>query len=217
MIYTEISRLSDIPVKCHLASNHSMRLEGTEGPWSITEHEFDFISQFVICRGSKTVLEIGTGFGISLLSFALAMKYTNGLAVSMDCYKEERGRPKRTDETIYENSKGYQVASFLLRHYGLDRFGRPVLGFSPKDVPRIVQENFGEDAIDCVFIDAYHDPYSVGRDFNAVLPFLSPDATVFFHDSEHIDGLMKTQIEESMGAKLVHCPTRGSNLTRICR
>ena len=167
----------------------------TDGIHMITHHhpvsvkyvEFESIQKIVLNNKLTKGIEIATGFGISGLAAALAMRQLGGKLVTIDSYieeaygmsgaygPEERKDPKTTD--------GYKSVQNLVKHFQLEDTFIPEIGWSPENVGSIYAKHFAEDKLDYAFIDALHTNEAVMKDLTAIAPLMDTKHCIFLHDS----------------------------------
>ncbi len=61
-------------------------------PVSLSETEFNYLSQFIVEHNLTAGFDLATAFGISALAIGLGLKKTGGRLLSMDSYREEESQ-----------------------------------------------------------------------------------------------------------------------------
>jgi len=127
--------------------------------------ETDRIMLYALIRGlrPKYAIEIGVRWGGSARIITNAMQENNiGNLVGID------PEPKAFRANLRELHDRYTL----------------IEGYSPQVIPEAVR-SLDTKAVDFVFIDALHTHDAVRDDFIGILPFLSPNAHILFHDTYH--------------------------------
>lgn len=174
--------------RAELPHEHSLKLSNHYNPWSLQEHEATIVYETVIHNSLKVGFEIATAFGISSVVMGQALYNTGGRLVTVDAYVEEHfnGSANYSVETRFvktkEDSDGFKMANALIKHLSLEDTVTTEIGWSPDDVPSIIEKNFGNTKLDFAFIDGGHSFEQIHADVNVVLPYLSEDSIIIFHD-----------------------------------
>jgi len=129
------------------------------------------------CHPASSALEIGSYLGASTCYLAAGMAKINGKLFCVDTWQNET-MPDGVRDTFaefMENTKG----------------ARPWLGIVRKRSDQLVQTDVAT-PLDLVFIDGDHRYQAVRADFQRICPWLSPEATVAFHDSLSYEGVSRT-------------------------
>jgi tetratricopeptide (TPR) repeat protein len=114
----------------------------------------------------RRVFVLGNGFGWSTLLFA--MLWPDARIVAFDaCIEGAAARAALDLTSEIANEQGWDV--------------RIAVGVSPRDVAATVDAEL-DGAVDFAFIDGLHTNIQQQRDFDALAPFLTPDAIVACHD-----------------------------------
>lgn len=202
----------------------ALRMKKHLQPWSIKNTEFDFLYNTIIENNLKCGYEVATAFGISSLAAGLAFKQTGGKLVTMDAYIEE----KYNDCSAYTNIEHYKpknkpdgliVTEYLIKKYNLEGVVFPEIGWSPSDTDLVLSKNFDltKNKLDYIFIDAGHWDDAAIKDINSVIPYLSNDCHIFFHDIHCFTDKFFNHIKNTLGAKceVVVALPLGFNLAKI--
>lgn len=156
-------------------------MTGNGCPVSITEEEFRFITTFVAANGYTNGYELATGFGISTCAIGLGLKANGGKIISVDAYIEEKSGSwdnYQDKKKTHTDSKGFKMASTLVKHFNLENEVELQVGWSPDDIPEILEGY----TIDFAFIDGAHFDQNVLDDINVIRPNLITPFTVMLHD-----------------------------------
>lgn len=164
-------------------------------PVSITEREFNFITEFIVKHDLKKGFEVATAFGISALAGGLGFKETGGRLITMDSYVEEvyndcdgyRHNPVRQHfdtNPINGDPDGYILCNNILTEFELNQMVITCIGASPNDIYITLRETIGNRlaCLDYVFIDAEHNDLALLTDLSAIAPFLGIRHAIFIHD-----------------------------------
>lgn len=210
-MFDKIVELSGGPVAYEYTPHGHLKLTNHNFPWSIVQKEFDFLYNLIVDNKLTRGYEACTGVGISGLAAALAMKQTGGKVVSLDAYVEERiGHYTYDDQKILlDNADGYKSVFYLREQFQVTEQFLPEVGWTPDDVPRIVEKHFTE-PLDYVFIDGGHTDTQLILDIEAVLPYTNENTFWAFHDAYH--GLWTPRVIEYVREKLnsrlkIVCPS----------
>ena len=155
--------------RCVLGDGGHWTLPPHRRPVSVGKLEARFLFNLVALQRSRTILEIGTGFGYSALWLAAGAAQLNGDSRVFsidDC--SEGGL----------ESDGLAFARWSAQAIGVDAFIRLVHGRSPEVLPRI----FNDKSIDFAFIDGNHHGDHPRLDFEGILPYLTPKSIIAWHD-----------------------------------
>lgn len=157
-------------------------------PGSLREKEFLYIHNFIKKHNLVCGYEMATGFGISALAAGLAMKETGGKLITVDAYIEEHCQDlwEYKEPVLYTESLGYTSVNHLMKEYSLQDVIFPKIGWSPRDIPQIVEEHIdvkNGEMIDYVFIDGLHMEKCVIDDLEVVYPYINKNKfAIFLHD-----------------------------------
>lgn len=154
-------------------------------PVSISEVECNYLHDFIVKHQLQRGFDLATGFGVSVLAMATAMKQTGGHVISMDSYEEEftQIQPVGVSAAFSYAGDGYHLARWLLSKHGLDEFATVGLGMSPSDIPNSILNRFASKGVDVVFLDCPKSDPDFVRDLIALKPFLSDDYAILVHDT----------------------------------
>lgn len=200
----------------------SLKFKNHAFPWSITQKEYNFLESIIIDNNLKRGIDLCTGIGISALAAAMAMKKTGGKLITIDAYVEEYYNhfTYGSKKVIYE-SDGYVNISFLRDRFDLKEHLIPEIGWSPDDVPTLIEKNFNE-PLEYVFIDGGHTEEQLLKDISCILPYTTKNTFWLFHDC--IDTLWTKKVQdfcfEHMNSLLrVQCPVSEGchNLSQLFR
>jgi len=171
-------------------------------PWSITEKEFNVITQTIIDRDCKRGFEVATAFGISALAAGLGFRQTNGKLITLDAYIEEQYNNcgAYTDkQQIYDLADGFRSVNYIIDKYELRDNIEPVVGWSPDDLHLFLEGI----KLDYAFIDGGHWESQIIKDTTEIAKYLNDKFVVFFHDGQGIEGNLKSKIEGLLQTNLV--------------
>jgi len=129
---------------------------------SLSNNEFFTFYNLSFYLKPKNILIIGNSYGVSAVFLSLLFPDSN--LVAIDKYR----------------TKGIEFTNKLLSHLKGKKIA--LKGDSPNDVKSIVKENFSNNKVDLVLIDALHTNKAQIDDYEAILPFLSSSSVVVFHD-----------------------------------
>jgi predicted O-methyltransferase YrrM len=113
----------------------------------------------------RSIFVIGNSLGWSTLAAALAVPEAQVLAIDAGLDRHSRDGIDFTNRIAAEENLSVRVAA----------------GKSPEDVPRILDDE-AFPPIEFAFIDGYHSPEQVPRDFDAVRAHAAPGCVYLFHD-----------------------------------
>jgi predicted O-methyltransferase YrrM len=185
MMFNEIIKLQNGPVKYVKVNKGNIRMENHSFPYSIREEEYDFLYNIIVENNLQRGFELATAFGISGTAIGTAFKKTGGKFVTMDAYVEEKcdnpGKYKDFEKQVYEQSDGYKSVKFLIEHFELQNTMFAEIGWSPDDVGSAINKHFPE-KLDFVFLDAGHFEHHMIRDIDAIRPHLADKFLFVFHD-----------------------------------
>lgn len=153
------------PKGCLHPGGPHYRLTGMASPISMGEDELALLAALVELVQPERAFMIGNAFGLSGAVLARALAGCGGTLTTLDAASEGDG--PRCDA----------VARQLREHLGLEETWRIEIGWSPLDVPRVVEE-----PVQLCIIDGEHSHPQVTRDLEACLPHLTDDAVVVWHD-----------------------------------
>lgn len=147
------------------------RLPNQTRPVSISTMEGHFLANLVFLMGGGTILEIGTGFGYSMLWIALGLSHCSGVKkrlISIDNYSEGE-----------EATVNQRFAQRLIARYQLSEFCELHVGDSPKSIAPALKS----DLIDIAFIDGGHRAEQPIKDYRELVRHLSSDGLIVWHDN----------------------------------
>lgn len=207
MNYGEIlEKLKESPVplesvQCDIVPS-GLKMVNHFHPWSISETEFNFITNKIIERNLKDGFEIATAFGISALAAGLGFKETGGYLVTMDAYIEEHynycGGYRESRNETYKDMDGFKSVNHICKTFDLVNTVYPVVGWSPDDIGKFLVGL----KLDYAFIDGGHWNEQVIRDARGIKEYLSEDKfTVFFHDGHSITDGVRQELSEIIGGE----------------
>ena len=159
------------PSCCPLDGEH-YSLPGQPRPVSISKVESHLLYNLVIATASRSVFEVGTGFGYSSLWLAAAVHSlygAEGWVGSIDNYSEG-GRAG-------ESTARHQVAQALAKRLNLSETVTYFVGESPSDLSSVIWS-----PLDLVFIDGNHHGEQPTLDYQGLRPFLTSDSLIVWHD-----------------------------------
>jgi predicted O-methyltransferase YrrM len=158
------------------------------------DREFDFFKQFTSIY--KDGARVATGWGMSFAELSLfeflseiyqpASLFGIGNAFGWSTVALRLFFPGAALACIdagiegNDNMAGIDLTNEILGEAG---GGSVIYGFSPADVPRVVEEKLGGH-IDLAFIDGNHTNAQLILDYEAVRPYLTTDHLVICHDVE---------------------------------
>lgn len=189
-VYEEIIELGEreeSPVRYAWASGaRALRMADHANPVSITEREFQFIREYIARRKLLRGYEIATGFGVSAIAAGLGMREHGGRLVTMDSYQEERVNAWNGYDIYrreaYGDAEGLWSVQYLVEALGLQDTVFARVGWSPVDTGVALDDVFGDEKLDYVFIDGAHRENAFLRDLDSVRGRLGRGAALFFHD-----------------------------------
>jgi hypothetical protein len=217
-MFNELINLNDAPIPFETVNlwqgGHSLKHKGHDFPWSVTQKEYDFLHSIIVDNNLKNGIDLCTGIGISALSAAMAMKKTGGKLVTIDAYVEEYFNhfTYKSKKIIYD-SDGYKNIIYLRDKFNLQKELIAEIGWSPDDVPTIIERNFDE-MLDFVFIDGGHTEEQLFKDISCILPYTNENTFWLFHDC--IDALWTKKIQDFCFEKMnsilrIQCPISEGN------
>jgi predicted O-methyltransferase YrrM len=166
--------------------NAYFKLSNHYHPYSLKEEESQILYDLIVLNNYKSGFEVATAFGISSSAIGQALKVTGGKLVTLDAYIEESvnnaGGYELNTRATKENADGYQMAINLYKALGIDDIVKPVVGWSPDDVPSAIESSGIHLPLDFAFIDGGHSHEQIIADVNAVLPYLKDECMILFHD-----------------------------------
>ena len=71
------------------------------------------------------------------------------------------------------------------------------IGWSPDDVPSILNKHFQNTKLDFAFIDGGHSFEQIQADVNVILNYLNDDSIIFFHDHHCVSDTTISFIKEN--------------------
>lgn len=168
--------------------NDSLKLSNHFHPWSLREQEAKIVYDTIIHNNLKRGFEIATAFGVSSATMAQAFKITGGKLVTMDAYVEENFNHCFSYDinTKFvkkaEEADGYNMAKKLYTFLDVEDFVSLEIGWSPDDIPVIMEKNFGTDKLDFIFIDGGHTHEQIDTDVKSIYPYADENCIIAFHD-----------------------------------
>lgn len=197
-MFNQLLDLSDAPLPFESVDiwqkDISLKFKKHNFPWSITQKEYNFLNSIILNNNLKKGLDLCTGIGISALAAAMAMKQTSGKLITIDAYVEEYYNhfTYESKKIIYD-SDGYKNISFFRKKFELENYLIPEIGWSPDDVPSLIEKNF-DSPLDYIFIDGGHTEEQLLKDISCILPYTSEKTFWLFHDC--IDTLWTKKIQD---------------------
>lgn len=155
-------------------------------PYSVTEAEFNFLKDFIIKNNLKYGFELATGICISTIALSIAFKHNNGLLVSLDSYFEENTQiiPGNIQQSVFNESKGFKNNNLILDSLELTSNTKLYLGVSPTDSIKIIENNFGTNTLDFVFLDCPKTSEDFERDLIYIKKYINKEKyAIFVHDT----------------------------------
>lgn len=191
--YEELIEISkNINLHFHLMSvdndniKDSLRMSHKIYPWSLRFNEAEILYSLILKNNLQRGFEIATGFGISTIVMAQALKETNGKIASIDAYIEEMdgyGKYDHNTKKINTNQPdGYSLAINMLNFMNLYNHAELYIGWSPQDVKPSLQQCHGDNLLDFAFIDGGHTKEQIHLDILSIIELLEKNAIIFFHD-----------------------------------
>lgn len=174
--------------KIYNNGDYNLKLSNHFHPWSLKETEAKIVYDIIVKNNLKFGFEIATAFGISSSVIGQGLKITNGKLVTMDAYVEEyfnHSQQYGIDTKLIktpETADGYKMASNLINNNNLSEIVSLEIGWSPDDVPSILNKHFQNTKLDFAFIDGGHSFEQIQADVNVILNYLNDDSIIFFHD-----------------------------------
>jgi hypothetical protein len=140
------------------------------------------LAELIRFNKCKTIVEIGVAWGTTTYYLCQAGEFVHGFDIwEVHGLEKQFGRfSSQNDVRNYLTSKG--LSNFKLHQ---------VDTYSPEF--KNIIKNIGP--IDFAFIDGCHSHKGVQNDFNTVLPLLSRDGIIAFHDVHSIDGCREFLID----------------------
>jgi len=183
--FQQILDLKGGPVEYELfVALPNIKMKHQHFPMSVQETEFNYLRDIIVRYNLKSGLEIATAFGVSAVACGLGFKETGGRLITIDAYIEEASNDcyiYNGQKEVYENTSGYMSANYLVNHFDLGQNVKLEVGWSPDDVPTILEKN-GVSKLDFVFLDGGHFPNQIIQDINAFYPYLSEKNVIVLHD-----------------------------------
>jgi len=191
MLWDELlARIADAPIKIvkseHSPDHRGLRMAQRSIPVSLSETEFNFLTQFIVDHRLTCGFDLATAFGISALSMGLGLKATGGRLLSMDSYHEEYAQDQPigiSQGALFENADGYKSAQWLMQRFELTQTVTLKCGWSPTDTVREIEALFGKGRLDIVFLDCPKSDEDLVRDLGSLKGLLAPKFAIFVHDT----------------------------------
>lgn len=136
----------------------------------------------------KVLVEIGVACGLTTRHLCAAAHKTGGHVYGYDVW-EPHGLKH---QFLQFCDKAYVETS--LRSLGFDNFTMTQVRTESPEFHGLLRDQTGS-AIDFAFIDGCHSYEGIKRDYNHVLPLLTDDAIVVFHDTRSIDGCREFMLD----------------------
>jgi predicted O-methyltransferase YrrM len=191
----ELSKNFNLDFTLEQISNNgddNLKLSNHFHPWSLKKSEAKIVYDVICNNNLKLGFEIATAFGVSSSVMGQALLKTNGKLITMDAYVEEEfnhaleyninTKLVKTKET----ADGYKMASNLLKSLELDETVFLEIGWSPNDVPSILDKHLNGSKLDFAFIDGGHSVEQIHADVLAIKDYLDDDSILFFHDHRDV-------------------------------
>jgi predicted O-methyltransferase YrrM len=166
----------------------NLKLSNHFHPWSLKKSEAKIVYDIICENNLKLGFEIATAFGVSSSVMGQALLKTNGKLITMDAYVEEEfnhsGQYNINTKFVktQETADGYKMASNLLKSLGLSETVFLEIGWSPNDVPSILNKHLNGSKLDFAFIDGGHSIEQIHADVLAIKDYLNDNCILFFHD-----------------------------------
>lgn len=179
-----------------LNTHYGLRMYHKDVPISISQHEFNFITEFVRTLNPKNCLEIATGIGVSTLAIALGL--TDGKLVTIDSYEEEEEQvqPQGSFKKNQNHPDGLLMAQMLARHFGVQNKIQFVHDVFDGNILRV-------DHWDFVFLDCPKNDQDFINIFKILLHYIGDHTKILVHDTHTHSGTSK-QFVENLGWKWVN-------------
>lgn len=184
----ELSKTVNYPFSLEPVNGDSLKFTNHHHPWSIRETEAEILHNTIVKNNLQRGFEICTGVGISSLVTGNAFSNTGGKLVTIDAYVEESFNLCSSYDINTkivkkpESADGYKMTNYLISKLGIEKYVVLDIGWSPDDVPSIYKKHYGDQKIDYAFIDGGHSVDQIDADVQVLLPHLSDNAVIFFHD-----------------------------------
>lgn len=171
-----------------LNTHYGLRMIHKEVPISISEHEFNFMRDFVQNLNPKECLEIATGIGVSTLAIALSLK--DGYLTTIDSYEEEEKQvqPQGSFVKNNKNPDGLLMAQMLARHFEV----QDKIEF----IHNIYDGNILPDGKwDFIFLDCPKNDEDFIKIFKILLHSIGDHTKILVHDTHTHSGASKEFVE----------------------
>lgn len=221
-----ISQRNESPIQYqfHPVPTPSLSMTNHNHPVSISEREFQVISATVSKYQFKYGFEVATAFGVSGLAAALPMQQHQGKLITMDAYIEEQQSNcawyRDHGPETYQDSDGWKSVQFLRQIFGLEDVLIPVVGWSPTDTIKRIQEYIGTDTkLNYAFIDAAHWDEAFYQDVQTIIPLMDFQNPwiIFIHDAHAFSPETISKLNDVLSSELrlvKSCaPPNGYNLS----
>jgi predicted O-methyltransferase YrrM len=171
-----------------LNTHYGLRMIHKEIPISISEHEFNFMRDFVQNLNPKECLEIATGIGVSTLAIALGLK--DGYLTTIDSYEEEdtQIQPQNSFKKNQKNPDGLLMAQMLARY------------FEVQDKIEFIHDIYDGNVLpdgkwDFIFLDCPKNDEDFIKIFELLLPYIDNRTKILVHDTHTHSGKSKQFVE----------------------
>lgn len=168
----------------------NLKLSNHYHPWSLKEIEGEVVYNTIINNNLKLGFEIATAFGISSSVMGQALLKTGGKLITVDAYVEEHFNQSRQYDIntklvkTAETADGYQMAHNLVNSLGLVDTVYLEVGWSPTDIPSILNKHLNGSKLEFAFIDGGHSEEQIDADVKVLFDYLDDDCIMFFHDHQ---------------------------------
>ncbi|MGL5830142.1 MAG: class I SAM-dependent methyltransferase [Angustibacter sp.] len=163
----------------------------------ISPAELYLVECLAQARPARRIFVLGNAFGWSTLALALANPESEVVAI---------------DAGFDENTLlGLETTNRIAQRLELNVLALKAV--SPQDVPAVLEQHLP--TVDLAFIDGFHSPTQVVKDWRAVQPFLAADSLVLFHDivfCELQSGFQKIVEESGWQGSILPATTTGMAL-----
>lgn len=184
----ELSKTADYSFSLEYVNGDSLKFTNHYHPWSIRETEAEILYNLIVRNNLHKGFEICTGVGISALVTGHAFSKTGGKLITIDAYVEESFNLcdlYNINTKIVkkpESADGYKMTNYLISKLGIQNNVTLDIGWSPDDIPGIYSKHYNNQKIDYAFIDGGHTVEQIDADVRVLLPHLSENSIIAFHD-----------------------------------
>lgn len=184
----ELSKTSNYSFSLEKVNDDSLKFTNHYHPWSIRETEAEILYNLIVQNNLQRGFEICTGVGISSLITGHAFSKTGGKLITIDAYVEEAFNLSTSYDINTKIVKkpdaadGYLMTNYLISKLEIQNNVVLDIGWSPDDVPSIYKKHYSDHKIDYAFIDGGHSVKQIDEDVRVLLPYLSDNSVIVFHD-----------------------------------